>query len=89
MGFSLLETMRLERGRIARRDRHVARAAGAAAELGFAWDVAAANAALDAAAAAHADGVWRTRLLVSRAGDATATACGARTGRRPSSTGTG
>jgi len=71
MGFSLLETMRLERGRIARRDRHVARAAGAAAELGFAWDVAAANAALDAAAAAHADGVWRTRLLVSRAGDAT------------------
>jgi para-aminobenzoate synthetase/4-amino-4-deoxychorismate lyase len=71
MGFSLLETMRLERGMIVRRDRHLARAAGAAAELGFAWNVAAANAALDAAASAHADGAWRTRLLVSRAGDPT------------------
>ena len=71
MGFSLLETMRLERGLIVRRDRHVARAAAAAAELGFAWNVAAANAALDAAIASHADGAWRTRRLVSPTGDAT------------------
>lgn len=71
MGFSLLETMRLEGGLIVRRDRHVARAAAAAAELGFAWNAAAANAALDEAVASHADGAWRTRLLVSRAGDAT------------------
>jgi para-aminobenzoate synthetase/4-amino-4-deoxychorismate lyase len=33
--------------------------------------VAAANTALDAAAAARADGVWRARLLVRPAGDAT------------------
>ena len=71
MGFSLLETMRLERGLIVRRDRHVARAAAAAAELGFAWNAAAAKAALDAAVESHADGAWRTRLLVSPAGDAT------------------
>jgi para-aminobenzoate synthetase/4-amino-4-deoxychorismate lyase len=69
--FSLLETMRLDAGHIARRDGHLARAAAAAATLGFAWDAVAAAAALDAAQAAHADGAWRTRLLVNRAGEAT------------------
>ena len=71
MGFSLLETMRLEQGRIVRRDRHVARAAAAAGALGFTWDAGTTDAALDEAQAAHPDGVWRTRLLVSRAGEAT------------------
>jgi para-aminobenzoate synthetase/4-amino-4-deoxychorismate lyase len=71
MGFSLLETMRLERGRIVRRNRHVGRAAAAAGALGFAWDAGTTDAALDEAQAAHPDGVWRTRLLVSRAGEAT------------------
>jgi para-aminobenzoate synthetase/4-amino-4-deoxychorismate lyase len=70
MGFSLLETMRLERGRIVRRDRHLARAAAAASTLGFAWDAAGTGAALDAAEAGHPDGVWRTRLLVARSGEA-------------------
>jgi branched-subunit amino acid aminotransferase/4-amino-4-deoxychorismate lyase len=71
MGFSVLETMRLERGHLVRRDRHVARAAAAATGLGFVWDAAATGAALDAAQAAHADGVWRTRLLVDASGAAT------------------
>ena len=72
MGFSLLETMRLEEGRVVRRDRHLARAAAAASTLGFAWNAAGARAALDAAEAAHPDGTWRARLLVARSGEATA-----------------
>ena len=71
MGFSLLETMRLEQGRVVRRDRHLARAAAAASTLGFAWNAAGTGAALDAAEAAHPDGVWRTRLLVAQSGEAT------------------
>jgi len=71
MGFSLLETMRLEQGRVVRCDRHVARAAAAAATLGFAWNATGTRAAIDAAEAAHRDGIWRTRLLVTRAGEAT------------------
>jgi branched-subunit amino acid aminotransferase/4-amino-4-deoxychorismate lyase len=71
MGFSLLETMRLEHGQVVRRDRHLARAAAAAATLGFGWEAAATAAALDAAAAARPEGAWRTRLLISKAGLAT------------------
>jgi len=66
--FSLLETMRLEGGRLVRRDRHLARAAGAAAAFGYAWDTAATAVALDGAETAHPDGVWRARLLVSADG---------------------
>jgi para-aminobenzoate synthetase/4-amino-4-deoxychorismate lyase len=69
--FSVLETMRLETGFVVRRAEHLARAAATAATLGFAWDADKAAAALDAAAAAHPDGAWRTRLLVSREGVAT------------------
>jgi branched-subunit amino acid aminotransferase/4-amino-4-deoxychorismate lyase len=71
MEFSLLETMRLEHGRIVRCDRHVSRAAAAAATLGFAWNDAGTRAALAAAEAAYRDGSWRTRLLVARSGEAT------------------
>jgi len=71
MGFSLLETMRLEHGHVVRRDRHLARAAAAASTLGFAWDAAGTGAALDAAEAGHPDGVWRTRLLLAQSGEAT------------------
>ena len=70
MGFSILETMRLDGGHVIRRDRHLARAASGAATLAFAWDEAAVGAALDAAAAAHPDGAWRTRLLISKEGHA-------------------
>jgi para-aminobenzoate synthetase/4-amino-4-deoxychorismate lyase len=71
MGFSILETMRLDGGHVIRRDRHLARAASGAATLAFAWNEAAVGAALDAAAAAHPDGAWRTRLLISKEGHAT------------------
>ena len=63
--------MRLEMGVVVRRAEHMARAAAAAATLGFAWDAEKASAALHAAAASHPDGTWRTRLLVSRDGVAT------------------
>jgi para-aminobenzoate synthetase/4-amino-4-deoxychorismate lyase len=71
MGFSLLETMRLDGGYVVRFDRHLARAASGAATLDFAWDETRVRAAVDAAAAAHPDGVWRTRLLVAKDGHAT------------------
>jgi len=70
MGFSLLETMRLEGGRIVRRDHHVARAAAAAATLGFAWDAAVVSAALEVEEQRRTEGVWRTRLLVGESGTA-------------------
>src|SRR6188472_2728719 len=72
MGFSLLETMRLDGGRMVRLEPHLTRAAAGAATLGFAWDEAGARAAVDAAATAHPDGVWRTRLLLTPEGHATA-----------------
>src|SRR5262245_53308118 len=71
MGFSILETMRLDGGRVVRRDAHLTRAAAAAHTLGFAWDPAGTAATLDAAAASHPDGAWRTRLLISQEGHAT------------------
>jgi len=61
--------MRLEQGRIVRRERHLARAAAGARAFGFTWDLAAVEAALDEAAAARPEGAWRTRLLVTAAGN--------------------
>ena len=69
--FSLLETMHMDRGVVVRRERHLARAAGAAAHFGFAWNAAAAAQALDDAVAAHPSGSWRLRLLVAASGSAT------------------
>lgn len=69
--FSLLETMPLAQGIIARRARHVARMAASAAYFGFAWRQHAVDEALDAAAAAHPTGTWRLRLLVDAQGVAT------------------
>ena len=71
MDFSLLETMRIDGGLIARREKHLARAAAAAAHFGFRWDAAEADRALDDAAAARPDGTWRLRLLVAPSGAAT------------------
>jgi para-aminobenzoate synthetase/4-amino-4-deoxychorismate lyase len=71
--FSLLETMRLEDGRIARLDRHLTRMRGSAAQLGFVWDEARVRGAVDDARAAGETGCWRLRLLVDRAGIATTT----------------
>jgi para-aminobenzoate synthetase/4-amino-4-deoxychorismate lyase len=66
---SLIETMRLEDGRIVRRDAHVARARVSAAALGAEWKADAVDAALRSAAELRRAGVWRLRLLVSATGD--------------------
>ncbi len=66
--FSLLETMRLESGRVIRLDRHLARASRSAAYFSYPWDEGTARAAVAAQAAAHPDGVWRARLLVAADG---------------------
>jgi para-aminobenzoate synthetase/4-amino-4-deoxychorismate lyase len=63
--FSLLETMRLERGRILRLERHLARMAEAARHFEYAWSGAAVREALDALARDRREGCWRVRLLVS------------------------
>jgi len=67
--FSLLETMRLEEGRIVRSESHLARMARAAAANGFAWDPARVAESLAAVEAAQPSGRWRVRLLVSRDGE--------------------
>ena len=69
--FSLLETMRLEDGRIVRLEGHLGRMARAAAANGFAWDPARVAESLAGIEAARLSGRWRVRLLVSRAGEPT------------------
>jgi len=66
---SLIETMRLEAGRVVRLEGHLARAQASAQALGMLWKVASVAAAIDTAAEAHPAGAWRLRLLVSAAGD--------------------
>lgn len=66
--FSLLETMRLEGGRIPRLERHVARMAASAATFGFLWHEAPVRNAIHDVAGTHAAGRWRLRLLVDRMG---------------------
>ncbi len=81
---SLLETLRLENGRLVRRDRHLARLAASAALLGYPWQPDALRPALAAAAArvggpltATAQdepvpaGIWRARLLLAAGGELT------------------
>jgi para-aminobenzoate synthetase/4-amino-4-deoxychorismate lyase len=69
--FSLLETMRLEAGRIVRLGGHLERMARAAAANGFAWDPARVAESLAGIEAARPSGRWRVRLLVSRGGEPT------------------
>ena len=69
--FSLLETMRLDDGRLCRLDRHLDRAAAAARFFGIEWSGARVRAVCDAAAQEHTEGSWRARLLVDRTGRAT------------------
>jgi branched-subunit amino acid aminotransferase/4-amino-4-deoxychorismate lyase len=66
--FSLLETMRLEEGRVVRQQGHLSRMAGTARAHGFVWDEARVVDALAQAAAAQPTGRWRLRLLLDRAG---------------------
>ena len=66
--FELLETMRLEDGQVADAKAHLERMGEAAAHFGFAWQPAAAQAALAALAQTHPRGAWRVRLLADRTG---------------------
>ena len=69
--FSLLETMRLEHGRLERLERHLARMAAAARDFGYIWTEPAVRDALSAVAAGHPSGCWRVRLLLSATGHPT------------------
>ena len=71
ISYSLLETMRLERGRIVRLERHLDRMASSARHFGFVWDDAAVRRVLATQARSHPDGSWRSRLLVSSTGTPT------------------
>ena len=66
--FSLLETMRLEDGRVVRQEGHLARMAAAARANGFAWNPARVADALAEAASRQPSGRWRIRLLVDDTG---------------------
>lgn len=66
--FSLLETMRLENGVVARLARHLARMAASARHFGFGWDEARVRSAISEVRGAHATGRWRLRLVVDSNG---------------------
>lgn len=66
--FGLIETMRLEDGRLAREDRHLARLAESAKLFGCPCDLDQVRATLHACVPAHLDGAWRVRILLSAAG---------------------
>lgn len=68
---ALFETLRLEDGVVQRRGAHLARLAASARFLGLAWDVAAAEAALDTCVRAHPTGLWRVRLVLGPDGRVT------------------
>jgi para-aminobenzoate synthetase/4-amino-4-deoxychorismate lyase len=62
--FSLLETMRLEDGRVRRLERHLLRLSGAAAWFRYPWHESAVRREVASVAAAHAHACWRLRLLL-------------------------
>jgi len=66
--FRLIETMRLEDGRLAREDRHLARLSDSAAFFGFQCDLDQVRATLHSFVPVHLDGAWRVRLLLSADG---------------------
>jgi len=69
--FSLLETMRLEDGRVERLERHLARMAAAARDFNYEWNEPAVALAVDSLAGEHPDGCWRMRLLLAADGSPT------------------
>ena len=71
VSFSLLETMRLEQGRVERLERHLARMADAARYFAYPWSESTVRDAVVAVALEHPDGCWRLRLLLSNDGHPT------------------
>lgn len=72
--FELLETLALQDGKLRHRDAHLGRLVGAARHFGFVCNPADVVACLDALSVAHAQGLWRVRLTLDRAGHPRATA---------------
>jgi para-aminobenzoate synthetase/4-amino-4-deoxychorismate lyase len=81
--FSLLETMRLESGRVPRLERHLERMEIAARQFGYAWAEPAVRGAIEATARSHASGSWRVRLLLARDGVPTIECTGYERSGRP------
>jgi para-aminobenzoate synthetase/4-amino-4-deoxychorismate lyase len=71
VSFSLLETMRLEHGRVERLERHIARMAEAARYFEYQWNEAAVREAVNSVTFDHRDDSWRVRLLLSADGSPT------------------
>jgi para-aminobenzoate synthetase/4-amino-4-deoxychorismate lyase len=69
--FSLLETMRLEQGRVPRLERHLARMSEAARYFSYQLNEAAVRGAISALTREHPEGCWRVRLLLSPDGHPT------------------
>ncbi len=67
-GFTLFETMHACDGVILHRERHLARIARSSKSCGFAFDLPAARAALQAEAGRLGDGNWRLRMSVDKRG---------------------
>lgn len=67
-GFTLFETMHAHDGFVLHRERHLSRLGHSAATFGYALDLPAARAALQAEAARLGDGDWRLRMSVGKAG---------------------
>jgi len=67
-GFTLFETMQVEDRRCLREDRHLSRLAVSAAALGFAFDLVAVKAALEAETARLGTGTWRLRMSLDKSG---------------------
>lgn len=68
MPFDLVETLALDDGLLRHAALHLQRMAAAAVHFGYRWDGAAAQAALQAQADAHPQGLWRLRLLLDAQG---------------------
>ncbi|WP_423782019.1 aminodeoxychorismate synthase component I [Cupriavidus pauculus] len=67
-GFALFETMHARDGAVLHRERHLRRIAQSCRSFGFALDLPAARAALQAEAARLGDGDWRLRMNVDKRG---------------------
>ncbi len=67
-GFSLLETLALQEGKLPAADAHLTRMAASARHFGYPWQPDAASSALAAVAQSHPQGHWRVRLLLNAQG---------------------
>lgn len=66
--FELLETLALDHGTLRHASAHLTRLASAAAHFNYPFDAARIQAALQATRDAHAQGLWRVRLLLDAQG---------------------